>query len=290
MSSTECSATAQVESQHSGREFRDVLNRLTRNMSKGTRRRHWFHRTFVGGGLLALAGWLQACREAVRPRLAGDEVPPLRRPRLGAHGLNYHAYDDNPATITLNLRRRQPGSSFVLVGVGGLVASFAAPLGATGNSFTAHGPVLQYVPYPGYGNALFACSDYQAGTRLAISSTKQTDLGGEFTLTAVEILDANKLQALSINYPKADQPQRSDTVTTTGPALLLAWWWGDADGKRAHTAHPGAEFVVLESILLRGGLVQCCLAYRLVEEAGNYDVTWQSSPKQGAILWLAALQ
>jgi hypothetical protein len=259
-------------------------------MPLGNRRRHWFHRTFAGGCLLALAGWLQACREALRPALAASESQPSRRPRLGAHGLNYHAYEGNPATIALNLRRRQSGASFVLVGVGGLVTSFAAPVGASGNTFTAQGPVLQYIPYPGYGNALYACSSYQAGATLAISSIKQTDPGGEFTLTVVEVLDANKLQALRINYPKADQPQRSDAVTTTGPALLLAWWWGDADGKRAHTARPGAGFVVLESILLRGGLVQCCLAYKIVEEAGSYDVTWQSSPQQGAILWLAALQ
>ncbi len=284
MSEAEC-----VKSQRSSRKGRDVFKLLEQNMPIG-KRRHWFHRTFVGGYTLALAGWLQACREAVRPALTGEELPRLRRPRIGAHGLSYHAYEDNPATITLNLRRRQPVSSFVLVGVGGLVASFAAPLGATGNIFSARGPVLQYFPYPGYGNALYVCPNYQAGARLAISSTKQTDPGGEFTLSAVEILDANKLQALSINYPKADQPQRSDAVTTTGPALLLAWWWGDADGKRAHTARPGPGFVVLESILLRGGLVQCCLAYRLVEEAGSYDITWQSSPKQGAILWLAALQ
>lgn len=240
--------------------------------------------------MLALAGWLQICRAAMRPIQASRETLPIRRPRLGAHGLSYHAYEDNPATITLNLRRRQPGSSFVLVGVGGLVTSFAPPLGAKGNTFIAQGPVLQYLPYPGYGNALYVCSNYQAGARLAISITKQTDPGGEITLSAVEILDANTLQALSINYPKSGQLQRSDAVTTTGPAILLAWWWGDADGKRAHTARPDAGFVVLESILLRGGLVQCCLAYRLVEAAGRYDVTWQSSPQQGAILWLAALQ
>jgi hypothetical protein len=259
-------------------------------MPLGHRRRHWFHRTVVRGCVLALAGWLQAGREALRPALAASESPPSRRPRLGAHGLSYHAYEGNPATITLNLRRRQSGASFVLVGVGGLVTSFAAPVGSSRNTFTAQGPVLQYTPYPGYGNALYTCSNYQAGARLAISSTKQTDPGGEFTLTVVEVLDANKLQALRINYPKAGQPQRSDAVTTTGPALLLAWWWGDADGKRAHTARPGAGFVILDSILLRGGLVQCCLAYKIVEEAGSYDVTWQSSPQQGAILWLAALQ
>ncbi len=256
----------------------------------GNHRRHWFHRTFVGGCRLALAGWLQTCRAVMRPAQAGQGSPTLRRPRLGAHGLSYHAYEDNPVTITLNLRRRQAGSSFVLVGVGGLVTSFAVPVGAKGNAFIAHGPVLQYVPYPGYGNALYACSNYQAGARLAISSTKQTDPGGEFTLSVVEILEGTQLQALSINYPKADQAQRSDAITTTGPAILLAWWWGDADGKKAHMARPSAGFVVLESILLRGGLVQCCLAYRLVEAAGRYDVTWQSSPQQGAILWLAAVQ
>jgi hypothetical protein len=233
---------------------------------------------------------LASSRAVDGPTEAGSIDMPLGPPKLGAHGLSYHAYEGNPATITLDLRRRRTGRSLVVIGMGGLVSAFATPVDRYANVFLPMGPILNYIPYPTCGNAFYVCENYRARSRLKLAATKQVDPGGEMTFAAVEVLNASKLVALSINYPKFSQPQRSDSVTTTGPALLLAWWWGDADGKIAHRAQPGEGFVVIESILLRGGLVQCCLAYKTVDVPGRYEVTWQSSPTQGAILWLAAIQ
>ena len=39
-----------------------------------------------------------------------------------------------------------------------------------------------------------------------------------------------------------------------------------------------------------GALVQCFVATKDVEASGQYDVTWTSTPAQGAQLWLVAVQ
>ncbi len=88
----------------------------------------------------------------------------------------------------------------------------------------------------------------------------------------------------------AGRPLTSPAVTTTGPALLVAWWWGDADVRADKTAIPDNGFAVVDAILLEGALVQCAVAVKQVELAGTYLVTWAATPLQGAQLWIAAVQ
>jgi hypothetical protein len=86
------------------------------------------------------------------------------------------------------------------------------------------------------------------------------------------------------------QPPTSASVTTTGPALLVAWWWGDAGVDLDKTAVPDNGFTVIDAVLASGALVQCAVAVRQVGVAGTYNLTWTSTPQQGAQLWLAAVQ
>ena len=85
-------------------------------------------------------------------------------------------------------------------------------------------------------------------------------------------------------------PITSQSIVTTGPATLIAFWWGDADGSMAHTAVPNNGFAVIDSFLDAGNLVQCAVAVKRVEAAGTYSVTWTSVPGQGAQLWIVAVQ
>ena len=85
-------------------------------------------------------------------------------------------------------------------------------------------------------------------------------------------------------------PITSQSIVTTGPATLIAFWWGDADGSMAHTAVPNNGFAVIDSFLDAGNLVQCAVAVTRVEAAGTYSVTWTSVPAQGAQLWIVAVQ
>jgi len=79
-------------------------------------------------------------------------------------------------------------------------------------------------------------------------------------------------------------------VTTTGPATLVAFWWGDAPPPMVKTAVPNNGFTVIDSFLDEGELVQCAVAVKNVAAAGTYDVTWVATPAQGAQLWLIAIQ
>jgi len=92
------------------------------------------------------------------------------------------------------------------------------------------------------------------------------------------------------NEVLAGNPLTSRNVTTTGPALLVAWWWGDAGVDFEKTAVPDNKFTVIDSVLLEGALVQCAVAVRRVNSAGKYRVTWTASPIQGAQLWIAVVQ
>jgi hypothetical protein len=80
-------------------------------------------------------------------------------------------------------------------------------------------------------------------------------------------------------------------VTTTGPATLIAVWWGDGGVKRM-TAVPNNGFAVIDSYLMLpdNSGVQCAVAYKQVAAAGTYNVSWAGAPAQGAILWLLAFQ
>jgi len=102
---------------------------------------------------------------------------------------------------------------------------------------------------------------------------------------------ADVLQDVAANYPPPGSTVTSDNVKTTGPATLIAVWWGDAPSKD-NTAEPGDGFTVIESLvkLPEGSAVQCVVAYKEVDQAGTYNVTWTHTPEQSAPLWLFAFQ
>jgi hypothetical protein len=79
-------------------------------------------------------------------------------------------------------------------------------------------------------------------------------------------------------------------VTTTGPATLVAFWWGDGNQYFVHTAVPDSGFTVIDSLLPLGSYVQTAVATKDVATAGTYHVTWNSGGNEGAQLWLVAVQ
>ena len=83
----------------------------------------------------------------------------------------------------------------------------------------------------------------------------------------------------------------SASVTTSGPATLVAFWWGDASGL-VHSAIPNNGFSIIENFvnLPPNSAVQCVVAVRQVAGAGTYNVSWTQTPSQGAVLWLMAFQ
>lgn len=94
---------------------------------------------------------------------------------------------------------------------------------------------------------------------------------------------------VAVNYPDSGSMLTSASVTTTWPATLLAFWFGDQSGLH-HSAVPNNGFQIIENFvdLPPNSAVQCVVAARQVTAAGTYNVSWANSPQQGAPLWLLA--
>jgi hypothetical protein len=204
--------------------------------------------------------------------------------------LGFHEDANNPATLTLELLGTQTAGSVMILGQGGTRLSFATPVDSVGNLYRQVGSILTYQDYPESGNAMYVAAPFQGSPRLTVASTKQSNANLELTFNAVEVLNASSIIGPVISYERAGQTMTSASVTTTGPAVLLAWWWGDGSSGVVHRADPEASFTVLDEVLKTGTLVQCRVASRVVNAAGTYNVTWQNSINEGAILWLVAVQ
>ena len=113
--------------------------------------------------------------------------------------------------------------------------------------------------------------------------------GDETTLAAVEVPGGGSVTQ-RWSEVLVGNPITSRSIVTTGPATLIAFRWGDADGSVPHSAVPNNGFAVIDSFLDAGNLVQCAVAVKRVSAAGTCSVTWTSVPAQGAQLWIVAVQ
>jgi hypothetical protein len=220
--------------------------------------------------------------------------PPTGTTGVGAHTLVYYGLHTNDvASITTSAIATQPTGSVMIVSVGrGQIGAFARPTDNKSNgAYPQLGETHTYTHYADSGTALYALAGAAGGADFKISAS--TSPSDEVTLAAVEVTAATKVvdyQWNEIVQPDSPIPVTSNRVTTTGPATLIAFWWGDAPEPQNKTAVPNNGFTVIDSILKQGALVQCAVAVKDVPEAGSYDVTWDATPIQGAQLWLVAVQ
>ena len=184
----------------------------------------------------------------------------------------------------------QPTGSTMVVSVGrGDIQGFAPPTDNMGNAAYAQLDMTHpYTLWQSSGTALYAKTLLSGGSGHVVSTT--LPVGDEATLAAVEVMGGSQVVDVQWNEVASGSPLTSMPVTTTGPATLVAFWWGDAGVANDKTAVPDNGFAVVDSILLSGALVQCAVATRDVAVPGTYDVTWTATPQQGAQLWLVAVQ
>jgi hypothetical protein len=169
----------------------------------------------------------------------------------------------------------------------GDVAAMEAPTDNRGNTFAIVGTAHTYTRWSSSGTALYAATGATGGAGHVVSA--DTPPEDEITMGVVEILDGGEIHDAQW-VERLAPPLTSASVTTTGPATLVAFWWGDADVDGDKTAVPDNGFTVIDSVLEAGALVQCAVATRDVPQAGTYSVTWTSTPVQGAQLYLVAVQ
>ena len=214
-------------------------------------------------------------------------------PTVGAHTFtNYNLGENGNLSISTPALNTQPSGSTMLVCIGrGNISAFTqVPTDNKGNTpYVQLGSTHGYVPqYPDSGTALYAFPSAVGGTGHVV--TVSTVAQDEVTLDAVEIKNGGVIQDYKWNEVLQGHPLTSLDVTTTGPATLVAFWWGDGNQYFVHTAIPDNGFTLIDSLGPLGSYVQTAVATRDVTTAGTYHVTWDSGGNEGAQLWLVAVQ
>lgn len=210
-------------------------------------------------------------------------------PSVGAHAIVFQRQSSPQGKATLST----PGlsvttGSTILVSQGrGELNAFVAPTDSRNNTYQQLGTAHPYTRYTSSGTAVYAATNVQGGSGHIVNAA--TPPADEITMSAVEV-KGTKLRAFEWKEVQAGNPLTSPQVTTTGPATLVAWWWGDAGVDMDKTAKANNGFTVIDSVLSAGALVQSAVAVKEVTAAGTYDVTWTATPVQGAQLWIVAIE
>lgn len=212
-----------------------------------------------------------------------------------------YGHGQNPAQITRDTA--SSGSTFLLMMGGGETSDILrGPTDNKGNTYTQVSTEHDYIDWPGSGTAIWAKVNATGG--LSTTWSQYVTLFNEITVFEIEVLNAGAAPQISTAFNQqgnegAYSPKKgtitltSNSVTTTGPATLIALWWGAGPTSYGdHIATPNNGFTNLEdwSKDNLNGYVQGYMAYKTVDEAGTYNVTWTYQPIQGAELWLIAVQ
>lgn len=215
----------------------------------------------------------------------GSSQPP---PGVGAHAITFQRYNGGGTMVATPAMTTAAGSMLVSSVGRGSIFAFELPTDNKGNTFQQLGTTHPYTRYDTSGTAVYAAPNAQGGAGHVIRSS--TPANDEITLAVVEVKGTRVQDFSWREVLRENLPLTSNKVTTTGPATLVAFWWGDHDPREEKTATPNNGFVVIDSVLASGELVQSAVAVKEVTAAGSYDVTWTATPVQGAQLWLIAVQ
>jgi hypothetical protein len=214
-------------------------------------------------------------------------------PALGGHTLLAQSEGLGVAPAVTEPVDTQRSGSTLIVFNGGYSSNDAHPVDSYANRWKQLGSTVPYGN--GYGDRFdvkaYIALAAKGGANHTVSFAKPGNAVGEMSVPFIEIKQAGVLKDVAQNYAPAGLTLRSGTVRTTGPATLVAVWWGDG-GVKHMTAVPNNGFTVIDSFLKLpdNSGVQCAVAFKQVDAAGTYDVSWIGAPIQGAILWLFAFQ
>jgi hypothetical protein len=221
---------------------------------------------------------------------------------IGAAALAQRIYSTGPATGTLTTGpvTTQPGSLLLASAARGTwSASPGAPTDSYGNAFALAGATHSYADWPTSQTGLYGIAAATGGANHTFSLA-WGDIGGtgdEISLSVVEVRGATSIESSSWVERAAASSITSASVTTKGPAMLVAWWWGSGGVRpmgALHVAVPGDGFTILPAAtglesLSSNGYIQVAVAYRAVAAAGTYSVTW-TTDSEGAQLYLVAVR
>ena len=251
----------------------------------------------VGADLAAVvtavnsAGRASATSAAVRVQSAAGGPPVPGQPTLGAHGLAYHvSRGSRGATLSIGPMTTQSGSTMLAFVGKGSVFNLSPPSDNKGNSpYLQLGSIHEYTLWPGEGTAVYAFNEIAGGANHVVS-VDDSNAFDEVSFAAVEVKNGGLVQDIQWNEVLDSPTQTSRNVTTTGPATLVAVWYGDDASSVDSNPVPGNGFTVIDGVGGAVETVQMFVATRDVGAAGSYNVTWTTTPRQGAQLYLLAVQ
>jgi hypothetical protein len=234
---------------------------------------------------LGLCGAAAACERGAKPPATSG--PP---PALGAHALVTHDQNQGTSPAVTPPVTTQPTGSLLLAVSMGRTVNFVVPADSHGNTWEPIGKRHAYADGPFY-TAMWAAERARGGSGHTLSARKPSDPADEISLAFLEIVNGTRVRDAAYAYPRRGRPHTAGKVTTTGPALLIAVWGGDA-WELHHTATPGDGFQLIESYLALGPTsgVQIAIAAKQVTAPGTYSMTWTATPDQGAACYLIAVQ
>lgn len=214
-------------------------------------------------------------------------------PTVGAHALSHfpHPSGHEPLLSTTPMLTEASGSTMLVwVGRQGLsrLSPENIPTDNFGNAYGMLGPVQSYAPkWPNAGEVLYGASSIVGGAEHVVSTPMP--VWEEVTMAVVEVKNGDLIQDVQYSVLPSAPLLESPSVTTTGPATLVAIWAGD--GSVAYNSIPDSGFTIVEELFdPETPYIQVAVATKDVAEAGTYNVTWDASPWQGAHLWLVAVQ
>ena len=214
-------------------------------------------------------------------------------PAMGAHTLAFTLDGKVSAdALTTPAIDTQPSGSTLLVALArGQVGNFGPlPSDNKGNSpYALVGSVESYARWPQSGTALYAFTSAVGGRGHTVTITR-TSLS-ETTVFVIEVKNAGRVQDARFRQVAAGGTLTSASVTTTGPATLVAFCWGDAGGQPSSFT-VGDGFTIVEQQPLSEISIEGAAAVKNVAAAGSYSVTWkatQGNSSMGALMYLVAL-
>jgi hypothetical protein len=208
---------------------------------------------------------------------------------IGQRALVLQSTGGSATTIVTPAVNTQGSGSSILACIGrGVNADHVLPTDNKGNTYSQIGTSHTYSGFPTSGTALYVKAGAIGGTGHTVTFTKQGF--DEATVLMVECPGYTKVVANNWNEDATTATNTSNTVTTTGPAMLVAFWFGTDGNGELLPAVPADWSLLRHTSSLAGNHIQAAAAYKRVTGAGTYSIVWTPSTPQGAQLWIVALQ
>jgi hypothetical protein len=226
---------------------------------------------------------------------------------VGAAAVSQRIFNTLPTSGTQStapIATEARGSTFLMAAARGIWANGtpALPFDSNGNTFTAIGgspniyngfPASENGIWIALGNTSIGGANHTASIGWGLSSAGN---GDEVTIALIEVPSSNILQDQSwVDDTATSANLTSGNVTTTGPAVLVAFVWGYGGTGVSHVYANTSGFTLLSAATADGdpdpaGYIQLSTFYKVVTAAGTYSITVQGTGGEAAQIYLVALQ